>query len=155
MCFRGWAFKVRPIAVPIQRYSRWESVCLCCDMSDLKRPSSKTKVVVMGKYQQCRFFFLVTSQTSHILNVIHWMWTCYLQCLLMEVETLNLLFRPEILFHQISPLPTCKVLNNHHNFLRVYCIVRPMVPDNNVPCTYHCLHVLSILVNDSQHNVYH
>ncbi len=32
--------------------------------------------------------------------------------------------------------------------LRMYCIVRPMVPENNVPCTYHCLHVLSILVED-------
>ncbi len=31
--------------------------------------------------------------------------------------------------------------------LRMYCIVRPMVPENNVPCTYHCLHVLSILAN--------
>ncbi len=27
----------------------------------------------------------------------------------------------------------------------MYCIVRPMVPENNVPCTYPCLHVLSIL----------
>ena len=31
-------------------------------------------------------------------------------------------------------------------FLRMYCIVRPMVPESDVPCTYHCLHVLSILV---------
>ncbi len=29
--------------------------------------------------------------------------------------------------------------------LRMYCIVRPMVPENNVTCTYYCLHVLSIL----------
>ncbi len=33
--------------------------------------------------------------------------------------------------------------------LRMYCIVRPMVPENNVPCTYHCLYVLSILVEDT------
>ncbi len=33
----------------------------------------------------------------------------------------------------------------------MYCIVRPMVPENKVPCTYHCLHVLSILVEDSYH----
>ncbi len=33
--------------------------------------------------------------------------------------------------------------------LKMYFIVRPMVPENNVPCTYHCLHVLSILVEDS------
>ncbi len=33
--------------------------------------------------------------------------------------------------------------------LRMYCIVRHMVPENNVPCTYHCLHVLTILVEDS------
>ena len=26
----------------------------------------------------------------------------------------------------------------------MYCIVRPMVLDNNVPCTYHCLHVLKM-----------
>ncbi len=32
--------------------------------------------------------------------------------------------------------------------LRMYCIVRPMAPENNVPCTHHCLHVLSILVED-------
>ncbi len=29
----------------------------------------------------------------------------------------------------------------------MYCIVRPMVPVNNVQCTYHCLHVWSILVS--------
>ncbi len=31
----------------------------------------------------------------------------------------------------------------------MYCIVRPMVPENNVPCTYHCLYVLSTLAEDS------
>ena len=25
------------------------------------------------------------------------------------------------------------------DILRMYCIVRPMLPENNVPCTYHCL----------------
>ena len=33
--------------------------------------------------------------------------------------------------------------------LRMYCVVRPMAPENNVPCTYHSLHILGILVEDS------
>ncbi len=39
--------------------------------------------------------------------------------------------------------PVCRAL-------RMYCIVRPMVPENNVPCTYHCLRILSILVTPNR-----
>ncbi len=33
--------------------------------------------------------------------------------------------------------------------LRLYCTDRPKVPETNVPDAYHCLHILSILVEDS------
>ena len=47
---------------------------------------------------------------------------------------------PVLFFGEFSP---------NDQSLRMLCIVRPMVPENNVPCTYHCLHILSILVEDS------
>ncbi len=50
---------------------------------------------------------------------------------------------------QMPKVRFLELLNNRCEYLRMYCIVRPMVPENNVPCTYHCLHVLSILVEES------